>query len=83
MVTSNIQEKFSLPFQEGDLQRLIRIVRDFSIIVRKIVKSVKDGVEAFKAILDDDFSLKDIIDEFVASLDELPERVNTYISQSF
>ncbi|XP_060567959.1 uncharacterized protein LOC132726631 [Ruditapes philippinarum] len=61
--------------QEGDLQRLIRIVRDFRTIVRKIVQSVKDGVEAFKAILDDDFSLKDIVDEFVTSVEELPEKV--------
>ncbi|XP_045156811.2 uncharacterized protein LOC123523186 [Mercenaria mercenaria] len=61
--------------QEGDLQRFVKLVRDFSNIVRKIVRSVKDGVEAFKSILDDDFSLKDIVDEFVTSVEELPKKV--------
>ncbi|XP_060577217.1 uncharacterized protein LOC132734490, partial [Ruditapes philippinarum] len=50
------------------------LIKQFTSIVDKVVGAIKNGVEAFKRIISTDFSLKDIVDDFVKAVTEIPEK---------
>ncbi|XP_053390116.1 uncharacterized protein LOC128553035, partial [Mercenaria mercenaria] len=52
------------------------LIKQFTSIVNNVVGAVKKGVEAFKKIISTDFSLKDIVDNFVKSVAEMPDKIS-------
>jgi hypothetical protein len=61
--------------QELDPKLGFDLIKQFTSIVGKVIGAIKNGVEAFKRIISTDFSLKDIVDDFVKAVTEIPEKV--------
>ncbi|XP_053398133.1 uncharacterized protein LOC128556594 [Mercenaria mercenaria] len=59
------------------------LIKQFTNIVNKVVGAVKEGVEALKRIISTDFSLKDIVADFVKSVTEIPEKVTHLASNIY
>lgn len=64
-----------MSLQELDPKLGFDLIKQFTSIVGKVVGAIKNGVEAFKRIMSTDFSLKDIVDDFVKAVSEMPEKV--------
>lgn len=62
--------------QELDPKLGFDLIKQFKNIVNKVVGAVKNGIEALKNIVNADFSLKDIVNEFVESVKAIPRKVN-------
>lgn len=61
--------------QELDPKLGFDLIKQFTNIVGKVVGAIKNGVEAFKRIISTDFSLKEIVDDFVKAVSEMPDKV--------
>ena len=51
-------------------------MKQFKAVVNKVVGAIRKGVDAFKNIIHGEFNLKEITDQFVESVKEIPEKVN-------
>jgi len=57
------------------MKKITDLAKQFSKIVKKIVKAVEDGVKLFRDVISGRLSIKDIVKTFVDALQELPGKV--------
>lgn len=63
--------------QELDPKLGFDLIKQFKNLVNKVVGAVKNGIDAIRNIVNADFSLKDVVDEFVASVKAIPQKVQS------
>ena len=68
--------KITFILQEIDIEKGFNLVKKFINIVKDVTNAIEDAVETFREILNSDFSLNDLVQEFVAALEELPDTVS-------
>ena len=66
---------FNIILQEIDIDKGVALVQKFIKIVKDVVDTVGDAVETFRDILNSDISMDQLIQEFVAALEEFPDMV--------
>ena len=62
--------------QELDIGKGFNLVKRFINIVKDVVNAIEKGVDIFRLILNSDVSMNDLVQEFVAALEELPNTVS-------
>lgn len=62
-------------FQELDPKLGFNLIKQFTHVVNDVVGAIKKGVDTFKAIISADVSFRDVIDGFVDSLKQIPDKV--------
>ncbi|KAL4221422.1 hypothetical protein ACF0H5_019680 [Mactra antiquata] len=68
--------------QDMDLELMIKLVTQFSKIVREIVSPIRRGVQFFKDIISGDITLKDIVDTFINAVKQLDENVTGFLKSA-
>ncbi|CAC5409209.1 unnamed protein product [Mytilus coruscus] len=61
-------------FQEGNGKQFIEMIFRFDKVIKDIVNGIKSGVDLFKEIISGK-GIKGIIDDFIAALESLPQKV--------
>ncbi|CAG2209692.1 unnamed protein product [Mytilus edulis] len=58
--------------QENDMKKIIQLATQFDKKVKEIVDGIETGVRLFKDLIGGQISIKDIVNEFIDALKELP-----------
>ncbi|CAG2189963.1 unnamed protein product [Mytilus edulis] len=61
--------------QENDMKKIASLATQFDTKVKEIVDAIETGVQLFKDLIGGQISIKDIVNEFIDALKELPGKV--------
>jgi len=63
------------------VKEALKLVTTFTTVVKDVVGAIGRGVDAFKAILNTDYSLKEMVDDFITAFEEIPDKVDFILVQ--
>ncbi|XP_052083536.1 uncharacterized protein LOC127720827 [Mytilus californianus] len=61
--------------QENDMKKIVQLATQFDKKVKEIVEGIATGVQMFKDLIGGQISMKEIVNEFIDALKELPVKV--------
>ena len=66
---------FMYILQENDMKKVSKMALQFDKKVKGIVSAIESGVKLFKDLVGGKISFKEIVNEFISALQELPGKV--------
>lgn len=67
-------------FQENEMKKIANLTTQFDNKVKEIVEGIATGVQMFKDLIGGRISIKNIVNEFIDALHQLPVKVNIFLT---